>query len=213
MYFLPDLPALAAFTFATIVLALTPGPDMTFFLSKAVANGRRAGLAAYAGAASGILVHTLMVAVGLSALLVASATAFTVLKVVGALYLLWLAIDALRSGSGFQLSEGGSRPQNLRRIYLGGFWINILNPKIILFFMTFLPQFVSTSDPDAVAKLIFLGLWFIAVATVVILPLIVFADLIAVWLRKSPRILRAIDWLFAGVMAGFAIRLALARGN
>jgi len=213
MTFLPDLPALAAFSIAAAVLALTPGPDMTYFLGKAVIAGRRAGFVAYAGALTGILIHTLFVAIGLSALLAASATAFTVLKIVGALYLLWLAIDAVRSGSGFGLEGGADKSHSLKRIYLAGLGINILNPKIILFFVTFLPQFVSASDPNAAAKLLFLGVWFIVVASFIIVPMIAFADLIAARLRRSPRILRAIDWLFATVMAGFAVRLALARAN
>ncbi len=213
MSFVPEISALVAFSLASAVLALTPGPDMTYFLGKAIAVGRRAGFVALAGAFSGILVHTVFVAIGLSALLAASATAFTVLKVVGALYLLWLAIDALRSGSGFQVDETAPKRDSSKRIFLAGFGINILNPKIILFFVTFLPQFVSVGDPDAAAKLIFLGLWFLVVGAVIIAPMIYFVDRIALRLRRSPRILRAIDWLFAGVMAGFAVRLALARAN
>ena len=213
MFFLPDPAALAAFSLATIVLALTPGPDMTFFLGKAIVAGRRTGFVAFGGAITGILVHTLFVAVGLSALLAASAAAFTVLKVVGAAYLLWLAVDAIRNGSGFDPALADGKRQSLRRVFLAGLGINILNPKIILFFVTFLPQFVSVGDPNAAAKLVFLGVWFIVVASLIILPMIAFADLIAARLRRSPRILRAIDWLFAGVMAGFAVRLALARAN
>ncbi len=213
MFFVPELSALAAFSLAVAVLALTPGPDMTYFLGKAIVAGRRAGFVAMAGAFVGILVHTLFVAIGLSALLAASATAFTVLKVVGALYLLWLAINVLRTGSGFQLDDTTTKRDSLRRIFLSGLGINILNPKIILFFVTFLPQFVSASDPDAAAKLIFLGLWFLVVGALIVVPMITFADWIALRLRRSPRILRAIDWLFAGVMAGFAVRLALARAN
>ena len=92
--FVPDLPILAAYLVASVILGLTPGPDMTFFLSKTVAQSRAAGLAALAGASTGLVIHTILVAAGLSVLLAASATAFTVLKIAGALYLAWLAIDA-----------------------------------------------------------------------------------------------------------------------
>lgn len=213
MFFVPELSALAAFSLASAVLALTPGPDMTYFLGKAVVAGRRAGFVAMAGAFFGILIHTLFVAIGLSALLAASATAFSVLKVVGALYLLWLAISVLRTGSGFRLDDATPKRESVKRVFLSGLGINILNPKIILFFVTFLPQFVSVGDPNAAAKLVFLGLWFLVIGGVIIMPMIYFADRIALRLRRSPRILRAIDWLFAGIMAGFAVRLALARAD
>jgi threonine/homoserine/homoserine lactone efflux protein len=154
-----------------------------------------------------------MVALGLSALLAASATAFTVLKVAGAAYLLWLAIDALRRGSAFTADGARRPPERLRRIYAAGLGINLLNPKIIVFFVTFLPQFVSAGDPHAGAKLLFLGLAFVVVAAPICVALILFADRIAAWLRRSPRATRAVDYLFAGVMGGFAVKLALARGG
>jgi threonine/homoserine/homoserine lactone efflux protein len=90
--FIPDLPVLAAYVVASVVLGLTPGPDMTFFLSKTVSQSRAAGLAAFSGATTGLIVHSILVAAGLSAVLAASATAFTVLKVVGAFYLAFLAL-------------------------------------------------------------------------------------------------------------------------
>src|SRR5215213_1150288 len=103
MTFLPDLAVLLAYSLACFVLFITPGPDMSLFLAKTVAGGRRAGMASMIGAMTGCCVHTLLAALGLSALLAASATAFTVLKVVGALYLLWLAVDAVRNGSALNL--------------------------------------------------------------------------------------------------------------
>src|SRR5919199_3583388 len=98
MTFLPEPAVLLTYTAACFVLFITPGPDMSLFLAKTVTGGRKAGLAAMLGAQAGCCVHTLLAALGLSALLAASATAFTALKVVGALYLLWLAIDAGRPG-------------------------------------------------------------------------------------------------------------------
>src|ERR671938_1539233 len=106
MAFLPDAAVLLAYSLACFVLFITPGPDMSLFLAKTLTGGRRAGLAAMLGAQAGCCVHTLLAALGLSALLAASATAFTVLKTVGALYLLWLAIDAVRHGSALNLREG-----------------------------------------------------------------------------------------------------------
>lgn len=209
--YLPDAPVLAAYVLACVALTLTPGPDMTLFLSKTVAHGRSAGFAAFFGAATGILCHTTMVALGLSALLVASATAFTVLKVVGAVYLLWLAIDAVRNGSSFSL-DGTVRPREpVGRVYLKGVAINLLNPKIIVFFITFLPQFVSSSDPNAVGKLFVLGVLFVVVATPITVAMIFGAGAIARYLKRSPRATRAVDYLFAGVLGGFALKLIASR--
>lgn len=208
---LPDLPVLLTFAVAVAVLALTPGPDMTLFLSKTVSQSRMAGVAAYAGAATGLLVHTLLVAVGLSALLVASATAFTVLKLVGAAYLVWLAVDAVRNGSSFRMEAGHREP--LGAVYLKGLLVNILNPKIIVFFITFLPQFVSPQDPDAPGQLLALGVLFVVVASPICLSMIAFAGAIAAFLKRSPRVTRMIDWLFAGVLGAFAVKLLAARAG
>jgi threonine/homoserine/homoserine lactone efflux protein len=213
MDFLPSLPVLAAYAVAVVALTLTPGPDMTFFLGKAVTAGRTAGSAAMLGAATGILVHTVLVALGLSALLAASATAFLALKVAGAIYLAWLALEALRHGSGLNLDRIAARPERLSRVYLKGLGINLLNPKIIMFFVTFLPQFVSPHDPHAAAKLVFLGVTFVVVAVPICLTMVAFAARLAHVLKRSPRIMRGIDWLFAAVMGSFAVRLLLARAG
>lgn len=212
MEFLPGLAVLAAYAVAVVALTLTPGPDMSFFLGKAVTSGRAAGTAAMLGAATGLLVHTLAVALGLSALLAASATAFLVLKIAGAAYLAWLAFEAVRHGSGLDLQRAAG-PERLSRIYLKGLGINLLNPKIIMFFVTFLPQFVSPGDPYAPAKLVFLGVTFVVIAVPISLVMIAFAARLAGALKRSPRIMRAIDWLFAAVMGGFAVRLLLTRAG
>lgn len=213
MDFMPSGPVLAAFTLAVAVLIVTPGPDMTLFLGKTLAQGRAAGMAAMLGASSGLVVHTLLAAVGLSALLAASRTAFTGVKIAGALYLLWLAFDAVRNGSSLTLERGGQPRQGLARVWLTGVGVNLLNPKIVLFFVTFLPQFVSAGDPHAGAKLTFLGLYVIALAAPACALLILLADRISALVRRSPFVTRAIDWLFASVFAGFAATILLERGR
>lgn len=207
--FIPALPVLAAFALASFILTITPGPDMTLFLGKTLAQGRRAGLAAMCGAFSGSFLHTLLAAFGLSALLASSATAFGLLKIAGALYLLWLAWDAVAHGSALSLREVSARPEPLRRVYLKGLGVNLLNPKIILFFVTFLPQFVTAADPAAPAKLLFLGFFFIALALPLCVLIVLAADRIAARLKHAPRLTRLIDWLFAGVFGAFAVRLLL----
>jgi threonine/homoserine/homoserine lactone efflux protein len=206
--FIPDWPVLAAFAAASAVLGLTPGPDMTLFLSKTVAQSRTAGLASFAGATTGVVIHSILVAAGLSALLAASVVAFTALKVVGALYLIYLAVDAIRHGSSLNLDRKAA-PEPIGSVYVKGLLIDLLNPKVIIFFVTFLPQFVSPSDPHAAKKMLFLGLTFVVVNIPVCVPLILSAERIASLLRRSPKATRIVDWLFASVLGGFAIKLAL----
>ena len=211
MSFLPDPTVFAAFTVTVIILILTPGPDMTLFLSRALTQGRAAGFAAMAGATSGLVVHTLLAAFGLSALLAASATAFFIVKIAGAAYLLWLAIHTLRHGSALKLdSRPGKRKASLASTWATGLGINLLNPKIVLFFVTFLPQFVSANASDARGQLVFLGLYFVTLTLPFAIAMIVAAERFSSALKRSPRIMRVMDWTFAGIMGAFALRIVTA---
>jgi threonine/homoserine/homoserine lactone efflux protein len=211
MPYAPDPATLIQFAIATFVIAITPGPDMTLFVGRALSQGRAAGMACMLGAMSGILVHTSLVALGLSALIVASPKAFQVLKSVGAAYLIWLAFNAIRKGSAFSPEAKAGQRHSLFRNWATGLGINLLNPKIILFFMTFLPQFVSAGDPHAPAKLFILGLLFIPLSLPVTTPLVLAADGFASLLKKSPRVTRVTDYLFAGVFSAFAVKIMMAR--
>jgi threonine/homoserine/homoserine lactone efflux protein len=208
---LPSLPTFLAFSGAALLVALTPGPDMTLFLARTIAGGRRLGFAAMFGAASGLIVHAVLAAVGLSALLAASEAAFVVLKVVGAAYLVWLAVQALRHGSALRIEPAHVPAQSVMQTFLTGLGINLTNPKIIMFFVTFLPQFVSPADPHAAAKLLFLGLWFIAIGVPVCSLIILGAERFTARMKRSPRLMRTLDYGIAGVMGAFAVRLLLAQ--
>jgi threonine/homoserine/homoserine lactone efflux protein len=208
---LPPVTAWAAFTLACLVLIVTPGPDMTLFVSKSVVHGRRIGFATFFGSLTGLFGHTMAAALGLSALLAVSSTAFEGLKIVGALYLLWLAIDAIRNGSAFTATDDGEPTQSLRAAYLKGLAINALNPKVVLFFVTFLPQFVDAADPHAAAQLIVLGLWLIVLSVPICGAMVWGAAAIAAVLKARPRVMRAIDYLFAGLFGAFAVKLLTAR--
>ena len=210
---IPDLAVLVPFALAVVVISLTPGPDMTFFLGRALGQGRAAGLAALGGATTGIVIHTALVALGLSALIVAAPKAFLALKIAGAGYLLWLAIQAVRHGSALNLPNRPARTGRLAAIWASGLAINLVNPKIALFFMTFLPQFVSATDPHAAGKLMMLGVVFIAIATLVCVPMVLAAERFSQAMRGSPRIARLIDWLFAGVFTAFAVQILFSRAR
>lgn len=208
MAFIPDAQTLLTYTIASIVLFITPGPDMSLFLARTLAGGRKAGIASVLGANAGCCVHTVLAAVGLSALLAASATAFTALKIVSALYLLWLAIESVRNGSVLNVrAEGPARTYPFWTTFLFGMGVNLTNPKVLLFFITFLPLFVSASDPHAAGKLVFLGLYFVVVNVPLSVVMILGAERLVTYLKTRPSILRAIDWLFACVFGLFAIKI------
>ncbi|WP_375459951.1 LysE family translocator [uncultured Enterovirga sp.] len=213
MSFLPDASVFLAYTVACLVLFITPGPDMSLALSRTLAGGRREGMAAMLGAMAGCLLHTLLAALGLSALIAASATAFTALKIVGALYLLWLAYDALRHGSALRLKTGGAASNPFWRTFLVGIGINLTNPKVVLFFVTFLPQFVEPTDPNAPGKLLVLGVYFVLVTAPFGILMVLGADRMLAVLTGRPRIMRMIDILFASVFALFALRIAVTQSR
>ena len=177
--FVPDLPVILAFALASIVLAITPGPDMALQLSRTVNYGRGHGLATAAGAMSGVAVHTTLVALGISVLIVAAPTLFLGANIAGAVYLLWLAYQAIVHGGGLKIAAKAKRTPTLRESYATGVGINLLNPKVVLFFVTFLPQFVDRHDVDAPAKLFFLGAEFIAVSIPLGLLTVVAAEQVA----------------------------------
>ena len=206
MNFVPSISVLLAFTAAGLLLAATPGPDMALFLSKTLGAGRAHGFAALAGAMAGLLVHTGAAALGLSALLAASVNAYSIVKVLGALYLLWLAYGALRHGAALHL-EGQGGDAGLGRSFMTGLFINLTNPKIILFFVTFLPQFVDAADPHASGKFLFLGLMFIVIGSAFCSGLILIASRFVAAAKSNPRATRWFDYGFAGLMGAFAARL------
>jgi threonine/homoserine/homoserine lactone efflux protein len=207
MTFLPDPSTLLTYSLACAVLFITPGPDMSLFLAKTMAGGRRAGMASMLGAMTGCCVHTLLAALGLSALLAASVTAFTILKIVGALYLLWLAFDAVRNGSALNVKNDAKREVSFWKTFMLGVGINLTNPKVVLFFVTFLPQFVDAADPNAPDKLLFLGLYFVALTTPMGAAMILGADRVIALLRNRPKLMRGIDYTFAGLFSAFALRI------
>ena len=211
--FLPDLSVILPFALAALVLAVTPGPDMALFVSRTINFGRPHGFATVLGALTGIAIHTILVAFGISVLIVAAPAAFWVLKIVGALYLVWLAIGAIRAGGGILVTRTGGRRPSLAQSYLTGLGINLTNPKIALFFVTFLPQFVSATDPAASGKLLFLGAEFVIVSLPVVVAIVLFAQWLTTTLRDNAWVSKALNWSFAAVFMGFAATILLAEGR
>ncbi len=161
----------------------------------------------------GCIIHTLLAAFGVSALIAASQTGFFILKIVGAVYLLWLAIDAIRNGSSLNVKASDKAGSSVLSSFVMGVTVNLTNPKVVLFFITFLPQFVSADDPHVTGKLLFLGLFFVLINIPGSFLMILGAEKLVNWLKARPLVLRGIDYSFAGVFAFFALKIALTQGK
>ncbi|UXN04727.1 LysE family translocator [Bartonella sp. HY406] len=207
MTFLPEWSIFLKFALYSIILTLVPGPDLTLLISRSILDGAKAGFACLLGAYSGIFIHVIAVSIGLSALIIASPTAFFILKWLGAAYLVWLAIQLFRNRSTFKLDMEKTKTFSFKKNYLAGLMSNLLNPKVILFNMTFLPQFVSVTDPHAAGKLVFLGLSFIPVSMPFVAAIIVAADRVAKLLKENPQFIRGLNWVMGAMFMGFAVKL------
>jgi threonine/homoserine/homoserine lactone efflux protein len=203
---------LALFAVTVFVLNATPGVDLAFTLLSTLRGGVRAGLAAAAGIGAGCIVHTLAAAFGLAALLAASATAFTVLKWLGAAYLAWLALGMLRKA--FGPAAGPASPQALPEptasagtVFRQGFLTNVLNPKVALFFLALLPQFISASAASKTVAFLFLGAWFIVQGFVFLTAFALLVSPLRRW-RPSSRAQRTLHLAGGGLFAALAARLA-----
>lgn len=217
MEYLPSLTTFLSFAGMTLLLAATPGPDMTLSIGRAIKYGRSAGLAVVVGTNIGCAVHTLLVTFGVSALIIASPTAFMILKTGGAGYLFWMAVQAIRSGATFKVEQtelsGMARPVTFMSSVWAGLGVNLLNPKVIIFFMTFLPQFVSAGEPHVTTKLFVLGMSFIVVSLPVTVGVVLAADRLSAWLQQNPRVVRGIDYLFSAVFSLFAVKILMAQAR
>jgi threonine/homoserine/homoserine lactone efflux protein len=162
---------------------------------------------------TGVLAHTFAAAVGLSALIAASSRLYGALRMVGAFYLLWLAFGALRYGAAPKLEPADAPTASLKRTCLTGMLINMTNPKIILFFVTFLPQFIEAGDSSATQKFFFLGAAFVAIGSLVNAAIILVAARFVAAAGANPQLVRMFDFGVAGVMSAFAARLLIAEGR
>jgi len=205
---------LGLFLLTALVLNATPGVDLLLTLARTLQGGMRAGFAAALGISSGCVVHTLAAALGLAALLAASALAFTVIKWLGAAYLLWLAFGMLRAalrGTAENVPAQGSSnaPAGWRKIYAQGFVTNVLNPKVALFFLALLPQFIATDAPSKPLAFLFLGGLFIVSGTLFLFAVVLAANY-ARRLAAGATARRVLNGGGGVLFALLAVRLALA---
>jgi threonine/homoserine/homoserine lactone efflux protein len=204
---MPSLTSFALFCLASAALAVVPGPAVTYIVMHSVDKGRRAGLASAAGIASGGLVHVAAATVGLSALIASSTTAFTVVKLVGAAYLIVVGIRRIVGRDDSEQVQAPPAPMS--RIYRQGVIVNVFNPKTALFFLAFLPQFVDrgASVPPQVAVL---GLTFAAIAFASDCLYALLADLLAGRVRRSGRGVWARRYVSGGIFVALGVTAAAA---
>jgi threonine/homoserine/homoserine lactone efflux protein len=194
----PDRSTFLVFALASLALILAPGPNLVYIVTRSVSQGRRAGLASAVGVEAGTLVHVTAAAVGLSRLVATSALAFSVVKYAGAAYLLYLGLRALRRRDGLDLTAA-TRPLQLSRILRDGIIVNLLNPKVALFFLAFLPQFVDPANGAATAQILALGVVFFGIALAVDILYAIVAGALSGWLRRRPAYLRRQRFVVGGV--------------
>lgn len=199
------------FLVAAILITLCPGPDNLMVLGMGISKGRRHGVAFGLGCGLGCLSHTLLAALGVSALIAASPIAFTLLKICGGLYLVWLGIQALRSRGGAQIGTVSGAEQPLLRLFFKGVFANAINPKVVLFFLSFLPQFVIAGNGHVSLQIALLGLTFTLQAALLFGVLGLFSGAIGQWLAKRPGAGRWLDRIAGMVFVGLGLRLIVTR--
>ena len=209
---MPDFQHLMLFIAAGWLLNLTPGPDVLYIVTNSLRSGAKAGLVAGLGITAGCFVHVFAAALGVSALMATSAMAFTILKYVGAAYLLYIGIKILVSKPpqdepDLAVLAAGEKPRELRAVFTGGFLTNVLNPKVALFFLAFVPQFIAPDAGNTALVFIALGVIF----NINAIPVNFGWALAAAWMAKRNAVQRGMHWLdraAACMFIGFGVKLA-----
>lgn len=194
------------FVVASALLSIAPGPDNIFVLTQSALYGRKSGVLVTLGLCTGLVVHTTAVALGIAAIFQTSVVAFTLLKVAGALYLLYLAWQAF-SASAERLENHGVTFRSSGALYRRGIIMNITNPKISIFFLAFLPQFASSQNGALAPQIFLLGMVFIGVALVIFSGISVLAGTLGGWLNRSPKAQVYLNRIAGTVFSGLALKL------
>jgi len=206
--FIPDLAYLLPFAAAAVALGLTPGADMTYVMARGASQGRAAGIASALGIFCGSAIHTMLAAAGVSALLAASQIGFLVLKCAGAAYLLYLAARCfLKQEAGSDMTRPKREP--LGRVLVEGMLVNLFNPKVALFILAFLPQFVQPTKGPIWAQIVFLGTFFNIAGTIANFAVGILAARLSDRLRRSAGLRQWMNRITGTILGALAIRLML----
>lgn len=205
---MPELSSLIAFSLIALGMVLTPGPNMVYLVSRSICQGRNAGLVSLAGVALGFVFYMLCAAVGITALVMAVPFAYDTLRIAGAVYLLWLAWQAIRPGGRSPFEVRALRADSPRRLFAMGFLTNLLNPKIAVMYLSLLPQFIDPAQGNVFGQTLALGTAQIAISVAVNAAIVCCAGAVAALLAGHPTWARMQRWLMATVLAGLAVRMA-----
>lgn len=202
------LPDLLIFSGAALLMVLTPGPNMIYLISRSICQGRGAGVISLFGVIGGFFVHMLAAAIGLTAIFLAIPLAYEILKWLGALYLLWLAWQAVKPGARSPFEARALPADSPRKLLMMGFMTNVLNPKVAVFYLSILPQFIDTERGSVFAQSLMLGVTQISISFAVNLLIALSAAGIAGWFARNPLWLTVQRYVMGGVLAALAVKLA-----
>ncbi len=208
MFGIHDLPL---FIISGLLLNIMPGPDSLLIMARSAAQGWRAGMAAALGIGTGTMVHVLAAAIGLSAILATSATAFTIVKYIGAAYILWMAIGLLRSKRSDPATSVSVPPLPYRKIFAQGLLTNLLNPKVAIFFLAFVPQFIDAASPSKAMAFIILGAIFNFNGMLWCFSLALFTAFASARIRVSPTVALWLNRVTGGLFIWLGVKLALSK--
>lgn len=200
-----DIEILFSFVMATAILAISPGPDNIYVLMQSLVHGRKFGLATVAGLMTGCLVHTSLVAFGVSALIKANDSLYFIIKLFGALYLVYLAYKVLRSDSELTIDNKNIPKKSLSKLFQQGFIMNVLNPKVSIFFLAFFPGFLFSETMDPIVQFYVLGVLFILVSFIIFGTIAMLSGFISKYIKTHKNIGVVLKWLQIIVFIGIAV--------
>lgn len=204
-----DYEVLYAFILATAALAIAPGPDNIYVLTQSISHGKKYGLATVGGLISGCLVHTALLAFGVSAIIKESDTLFFMIKLFGAIYLLYLAYSVFRAESSINLLGNTDAKKSLGQLFGQGFVMNVLNPKVTIFFLAFFPAFLFSEKLNMVWQFFILGGLFMLVSFVVFGSIALLAGYISDYMGRNSKVERILKWFRILVFIGIAVYILL----
>ena len=193
------------FLLASIALTLSPGPDILYVLTQSISNGKKYGIATALGLVSGILVHTTLIALGVSAVIKESEIIFTVIKIFGACYLLWIAYQVYKAPASITLNTSAKPQKSMLALVKQGFIMNVLNPKVTLFFLAFFPGFIDEKAGSVTQQIYMLGFLFMLQAFLIFATVSILADKLTGFIRQNENFAVFLKWLQIIVFVGIAV--------
>lgn len=204
-----NIEVIISFVIATSALAISPGPDNIYVLTQSITNGKKYGLATTAGLITGCIIHTTLLAFGVSALIKENETVFIIIKILGAVYLLFLAYQVFRSDAEIQFNTVGVPQKNVNELFVQGFIMNVLNPKVTLFFLAFFPGFLFSVEMSTIVQFYILGGLFMLVSFIIFSMIAVLSSKIKLFTENNKKAPFIFKWVQIIVFVGIAIFILL----